>query len=284
MALASYVTEGEKDLRILFTPLNGTGLKCVKKALKDSGFKNVNVIPEQEMPDGDFPTCPYPNPELPQVMEYCVSYAKETNAEIIIATDPDSDRIGVMCLDKGEYRRLDPNEVGVLLLDYFCQQIRMGGKNDRDSNRTDGSSSGVFMKTIVTTSMAERIAEHYGLRTINTLTGFKYIGEQIESLSVGEDFLFAMEESCGYLSNPQIRDKDGVNAALLVSVVAQECKGQGLTLLERMQQLYQEYGYYLNSQKNYTFEGAEGIEKMNQIMDKIHMPLPEIDGIIVEWN
>ena len=271
---ASYVEEGEHDLRILYSSLNGTGLKFVQNALRDSGFNNISIVPEHKRPDGDFTTCPYPNPESSEVLEYCVPYAKEVDADIIIATDPDCDRIGVMCKDGDDYVRLNPNEVGVLMLDFICQRMEsnIGGHN---------SYTPVFMKTIITTSMAEKVAEWYGLKTINTLTGFKYIGEQIEGLKTGEEFVFGMEESCGYLSNSQIRDKDGVNAALLISVVAQECKGHGITLCERMQELYLECGYYLNDQKSYKFGGVDGPDKMKSIMDRIHMPLPEFDGLTV---
>ncbi len=271
---ASYVNKGEHDLKILYSPLNGTGLKFVQKALRDSGFNNISVVPEHELPDGDFTTCPYPNPEVPEVLEHCVPYASEVDADIIIATDPDCDRIGVMCRQADGYVRLNPNEVGVLMLDFICQSMKSGGDNHT-------SYTPVFMKTIVTTSMAEKVAERHGLKTINTLTGFKYIGEQIEKLKFVEEFFFGMEESCGYLSNPQIRDKDGVNAALLISVVAQGCKDRGITLYDRMQELYKEYGYYLNCQKSYRFDAADGAERMKSIMDKIHMPLPEYDGLKV---
>ena len=271
---ASYVTEGEHNLKILYSPLNGTGLKFVVKALNDSGFMYVSVVPEHEKPDGDFTTCPYPNPESPEVLEYCVPKAESIDADIIIATDPDCDRIGVMCKDVDKYVRLNPNEVGVLMLDFICRKM----KSETDSHNLY---TPVLMKTIVTTSMAEKVAERYGLKTINTLTGFKYIGEQIEGLKTDEEFIFGMEESCGYLSNSQIRDKDGVNAALLISVVAQECKNRGLTLYERMQELYRRYGYCLNSQKSYEFGGADGADKMKTIMNRIHMPLPECDGLTV---
>ena len=171
---------------------------------------------------------------------------------------------GIIRRSSVDYVLLNPNEVGVLMLDYICRKIQ-------DNHAT----TPIFMKTIVTTSMAEK----YGLKVINTLTGFKYIGERIEELKSGEEFVFAMEESCGYLSNSQIRDKDGVNAALLISVVLQEYKNKGLTLYGRMQELYREYGYFLNSQKNYKFDGVDGVVQMKSIMDKIHMPLPEYDGI-----
>ena len=266
---ASYVSDGEHNLKVLYSPLNGTGLKSVIKALDEAGFKNVDVVLEQEKPDGDFTTCPYPNPEIPEVLKYCVPSAKKADVDIIIATDPDCDRIGVMCREREEYIRLNPNEVGVLMLDFICQKMR------RDDHIIP-----VFMKTIVTTSMAEKVAEKYGLKTINTLTGFKYIGEQIECLKANEEFIFGMEESCGYLSNSQIRDKDGVNAALLISIVAQDCKEHGITLYERMQELYQEYGFYLNSQKSYKFD-VDGAKRMKSIMDKIHMPLPENDCLTV---
>lgn len=214
-------------MKILYTPLNGTGLKPVLRALEESGFHNINIVAEQEKPDGSFPTCPSPNPELPEVMEYCMPEARRRDADIIIiATDPDCDRIGVACKDAGGlYQRLNPDEVGILLLDFICSRHEAEGKMPENP---------VFMKTIVTTSMAERVAEHYGLRTINTLTGFKYIGEQIGKLGKGGSFVFGMEESCGYLSNTQVRDKDGVNAALLVCGMAQRYKREGITLRERL--------------------------------------------------
>lgn len=270
----SYADEnvGERDLKILYSPLNGTGFKFVLRALKKSGFNNVSIMAEHEHPDGDFTTCPYPNPELPEVLEYCVPYARNVDADIIIATDPDCDRIGVMCQNGDGYVWLNPNEVGVLMLDFICQKM----KGDSHSSYTS-----VFLKTIVTTSMAEKVAERYGVKTINTLTGFKYIGEQIEDLRDNEEFIFGMEESCGYLSNSQIRDKDGVNAALLISIVAQECKSRGITLNDRIQELYREFGYYLNGQKSYKFDGVDGADKMKAIIDKIHMPLPECNSLTI---
>ena len=264
---ASYIDSETKTLSILYTPLNGTGLKPVMRALELSGFKNVHTIPGQDNPDGLFPTCPYPNPEEPSVLEFCYEYGKSVDADIIIATDPDCDRIGVAAKGKGgEYRRLNPNEVGVLILDFICENGHL-------------LENPVFMKSIVTTSMAEKIAEKYGVRVVNTLTGFKYIGEQIDKLRANETFLFAMEESCGYLSSEVVRDKDGVNAVLLISSVAQYYKHMNQTLVERLEELYQEYGYYLNTQESYRFDGIDGRMRLDSVMKKFTWPMRGFDGL-----
>jgi len=272
----SFVKERDsKNLRILYTPLNGTGLKPVMAAIGGVGFENVINIPDQRESDGDFPTCPSPNPELESVMEYCIPFAEQYDADIIIATDPDCDRIGVVCKGfEGDYKRLTPNEVGVLLLDWICRKYEADGMMPEKP---------VFMRTVVTTSLADKIAEKYGVKVINTLTGFKYIGEQIEEPGNDETFIFAMEESCGYLSNSQIRDKDGVNATLLVCMMAQECKDKGSALDDRLKQLYYKYGWYVNNQMSIEFEGSDGAKQMKAVMGKLDKSLPRVsDADIVE--
>ena len=264
---ASYIDAAEKTISILYTPLHGTGYRLVAETFHRAGFKNVDTVPGQEQPDGDFPTCPNPNPEEPEVLAFAYDYARKIDADIIIATDPDCDRIGVSAKVRGdEYRVLNPNEVGVLILDFICDQ----GKRYPNP---------VFMKTIVTTSMAEKIAVECGCRVINTLTGFKYIGEQIDKLRSDETFIFAMEESCGYLSNETVRDKDGVNAALLIAMVAEYYKRKNMTLFDRMEELYEEYGYYLNTQHSFRFDGREGILHMNAIMKRFTWPMKNFDGL-----
>ena len=263
----------DRSVKIVYSPLNGTGLEPVTRALNEAGFTNITVVEEQREPDGNFPTCPYPNPEICEAMELGLQYCSKTGADLLLATDPDCDRIGVMCKDGNGYVRLNPNEVGILMLDFICRKMKRDGGGDI-------SYTPVFMKTVVTTSMAEKVAERYGLKIKNTLTGFKYIGEQIEGLKANEEFIFGMEESCGYLSNPQIRDKDGVNAALLISFVAQECKDRGITLYKRMQELYREYGYYINVQKSYKFDGANGLSQMQSSINRIHKSMPERDGVM----
>ena len=271
---ASFVKDGEEqDLRILYTPLNGTGLKPVMAALAKAGFGNVENILEQREPDGDFKTCPYPNPELEKVMEDCIPFGEQYNADIIIATDPDCDRIGVVCKGlEGGYKRLSPNEVGVLLFDWICHRYA----------KTSMPTNPVFMKTVVTTSMAERIAEKHGVSVVNTLTGFKYIGEQMEGLKGEQTFIFAMEESCGYLSNVQLRDKDGVNAALLVCRMAQDYKNKGMALDDVLEKLYSQYGWFVNDQVSYQFDGADGIGKINVIMDKLKDLRTELGDIKID--
>jgi phosphoglucomutase len=256
--------ELNKDLSIVYTPLNGTGLKPVIRVLKETGYTNVFVVPEQKLPDGNFPTCPVPNPEEMEAMELGIKYAQERQADILLATDPDCDRVGVAVADgRGSFVRLSGNEVGVLLLDYICKR--------RIENGTMPLKS-VFMKSIVTTELAERIADHYGLRTINLLTGFKYIGEQIGVLEQNgekENFVFGFEESCGYLSGIYVRDKDGVGAAFLICEMAAYYKKLGKTLYGVLEELYEKYGYYLDMLHTYRFSGIEGERRIGQVMDRI---------------
>lgn len=252
-----------QNIKIVYSPLNGTGLKPVLRTLKESGYINIEVVKEQEEPDGYFPTCPYPNPEVKEAMALGLQYAEKQNAEIFLATDPDCDRVGIAVKDsEGKYILLSGNETGVLLLDYICLC--------RVANGTMPTAA-VMVKSIVTTELAERIAEHYGVKTINVLTGFKYIGEYIGTLEKAgnkDSFIFAFEESCGYLSGSYVREKDAVNGAFLICEMAAFYKNRGITLMDRLNELYQIYGFQLNSLHTFTFEGIAGYEKMQRIMRK----------------
>lgn len=253
----------DKRLSIVYTPLNGTGLVPVMRALKESGFSNVTVVKEQEKPEGSFPTCPYPNPEIKETMVLGMQYAKRSDADLLLATDPDCDRVGIAVKDKdGEYVLLSGNETGVLLLDYICSRRIALNTMPADP---------VMVKTIVTTDMAEQVAKNYGIRTINVLTGFKYIGEQIGQLEAdgkADSYLFGFEESYGYLSGTYVRDKDAVNGVLLICEMFAYYKAKGISLLDKLEELYQTYGYCLNSLHSYSFEGSTGFKKMQEIMQK----------------
>lgn len=252
----------DRDAAIIYSPLNGTGLVPVMRILRETGFTNITVVSEQEKPDGMFPTCPYPNPEIREAMELGIRYAKEKQAELLLATDPDCDRVGIAVRDEnGEYVLLSGNETGMLLLDYICQRRTATGTMPEDP---------VMMKTIVSIDMAERIAAHYGVRTVNVLTGFKYIGEQIgmlEKQGKQDAFIMGFEESYGYLAGTYVRDKDGVNASFLIAEMFAYYKAKGMTLLERLNMLYREYGVCLNTQHSYNFDGSAGFERMQRIMD-----------------
>ena len=274
-------TESEKELRrkmpIVYTPLNGTGRYCVTRILKENGFDRVIVVPEQEMPDGNFPTCPYPNPEVREAMELGISLAQRTESELVLATDPDCDRVGIAIKQGREFVLLSGNEVGILLLDYICQRrIAMDRMPDHS----------VAVKTIVTIDMAKKIAAHYGIELREVLTGFKYIGEQIgmlEKAGQSERFIFGFEESYGYLSGSYVRDKDGVNASLLICEMTVYYKARGLTLQDALNQLYETYGYCLNTQHTYAFEGVAGAARMREIMDAFRSEPPrDFAGLRVE--
>ena len=250
-----------KDVAIVYSPLNGTGLKPVTRTLREMGYGNITVVKEQEQPDGNFPTCPYPNPEIKEAMALGMEYARRCNADLLLATDPDCDRVGIAVKDKnGEYVLLSGNETGILLLDYICAQRTKHGKMPADP---------VMVKTIVTTDMGEQIAAHYGVRTINVLTGFKFIGEQIgllEKQGKADSYIFGFEESYGYLSGSYVRDKDGVNGATLICEMFSYYATQGVSLLDKLNELYQTYGYCLNTLHSYEFDGSAGFAKMQRIM------------------
>ena len=266
-----------KNVAIVYSPLNGTGLKPVLRTLKESGFDNVTVVREQEMPDGHFPTCPYPNPEIREAMQLGLEYAKKRNADLLLATDPDCDRCGIAVRnEKGEYQLLTGNETGMLLLDYICKRrLALHKMPPRP----------ILVKTIVTTDMAERIAEHYGVETVNVLTGFKFIGETIGRLEANRErdrYIFGFEESYGYLSGTYVRDKDAVNAAFLICEMFAWYKQQGVSLLQQLNQLYRQYGYCLNTLHSYEFEGAAGFEKMQGIMAAFRSGLKTLGGRAIE--
>lgn len=250
-----------KDIAIVYSPLNGAGYVPVTRALKELGYARVTVVEEQRLPDGSFPTCPYPNPEIREAMELGITYAGRLGADLLMATDPDCDRVGVAVRDhSGGYVLLSGNETGLLLLDYLCAQRMKHGAMPADP---------VLIKTIVTTDMAERIAAHYGVRTVNVLTGFKFIGEQIGRLEAQgrlSSYVFGFEESYGYLSGPYVRDKDGVGAACLICEMFSYYAARGVSLLDRLEQLYADYGYCLNTLHSYTYDGSAGFARMQAVM------------------
>lgn len=251
----------DRNVAIVYTPLNGSGLKPVTRTLEEMGYTNITVVEEQAQPDGHFPTCPYPNPEIREAMALGMEYAKKHNADLLLATDPDCDRVGIAVKDAlGDYQLLTGNQVGLLLLDYICAQRTRHGKMPKDP---------VLVKTIVTMDLAQRIAEHYGLETRNVLTGFKFIGEQIGALEKqgrADSYVFGFEESYGYLSGTYVRDKDGVNGAYMICEMFSYYATRGLSLLEKLEELYKTYGYCLNTLHSYEFEGSAGFAKMQRIM------------------
>lgn len=259
-----------KNVAIVYSPLNGTGLKPVTRTLKECGFTNITVVKEQENPDGHFPTCPYPNPEIKEAMALGMKYAAELQADLLLATDPDCDRAGIAVRDKdGNYRLLTGNETGMLLLDYVCSRRVANGKMPKDP---------VCVKTIVTIDMAERIAKKYGVRTVNVLTGFKFIGEQIallEKEGKEDSYIFGFEESYGYLTGSYVRDKDAVDASMLICEMFAYYNTLGIGLLDKLNELYEEFGYCLNTLHSYTFEGITGFDKMKQIMVAFRKPLTQ---------
>ena len=253
--------EAGRDAAIVYSPLNGTGYVPVTRILAECGYRNVTVVEEQRLPDGHFPTCPYPNPEIREAMALGMEYARRCNADLLLATDPDCDRVGIAVKDdKGEFTLLSGNETGLLLLDYICSQRKKHGKMPADP---------VMVKTIVTMDLAERIAADYGVRMLNVLTGFKYIGEQIgllESRGKADSYIFGFEESYGYLSGSYVRDKDGVDGAFLICEMFGYYAARGISLWEKLGQLYQKYGYCLNTLHSYEFDGSAGFRKMQALM------------------
>lgn len=268
--------EINKDIKIVYSPLNGTGLKPVTRILQESGYTNITVVAEQEPPDGNFPTCAYPNPEIRETMNLGIEYCRRTNADLFLATDPDCDRCGIAVKDGEDYRLLSGNEVGLLLLDYICAQRITHKQMPEDP---------VFIKTIATMDLSERIAEHYGVRTINVLTGFKYIGEQIGILAEKgheSSYICGFEESYGYLTGSYVRDKDAVNAVFMISEMFAFYKTRGISLLDRLEQIWQEYGYCLNRLYSYEFDGSDGTAKIQKIMAEFRKGVDSIGGMEVE--
>lgn len=268
--------EINKDVAIVYSPLNGTGLKPVIRVLEESGFTNIKVVEEQKEPDGTFPTCPYPNPEIREAMRLGLQYCVKTGADLLLATDPDADRCGIAVKTaSGDYQLLSGNEVGLLLLDYICSQRQKHGKMPEHP---------IFIKTIVTMDLAEKIAEHYGVQTINVLTGFKFIGEVIGKLETEgriSDYICGFEESYGYLTGAYVRDKDAVNAAFMICEMFAVYKTRGCSLLDKLQELYKTYGYCLNTLHSYEFPGLAGMEKMQNIMRSFHSGVSSFAEYIV---
>ena len=264
-------------LKLVYTPLNGTGLIPVTTVLARAGITDVTVVPEQRDPDGDFPTCPYPNPEIREAMQKGIELCDEVHPDLLLATDPDADRVGVACADGDDYTLLAGNEMGVLLLDYICKMR---------AERGEDLSSKVAVTTIVSSAMVDALAEEYGFELRRCLTGFKYIGDIITGLSdAGEvdRYMFGFEESYGYLSGDHVRDKDAVNASLLICQMAQYYKLQGKNLVQAMRELYEKYGYYHNRTISLSYPGADGAAKMAGIMAGLRENAPtEIAGAKVE--
>ena len=261
-------------LKLVYTPLNGSGLECVKKLLAKMGVTELTVVPSQEKPDGRFPTCPYPNPEIREAMEEGLRLCGEVKPDLLIGTDPDCDRMGAAVPDgQGGYRLITGNEMGVLLLDYLCR-TRIA-RNTMPPNP-------VAVTTIVSTDMATPVAQSYGVELRRTLTGFKYIGEQIgllEEEGHPERYLFGFEESYGYLSGAHVRDKDAVNAVMLACECAAWYAGQGMTLLDAMNALYEKFGFYRNGLLSRAFEGQDGMAAMDALMKSLRAAPPaEIGG------
>ena len=256
-------------LKLVYTPLNGSGLEPVKLLLDRMGVTNVTVVPEQEKPDGNFPTCPYPNPEIREAMETGLKLCDTVHPDLMIGTDPDCDRMGAAVPDgKGGYRLITGNEMGVLLFDYICRVRLANGTMPKDP---------VAVTTIVSTDMATPIAAKYGVELRRTLTGFKFIGEQIGLLEAEghpERYIFGFEESYGYLSGGHVRDKDGVNAVMLACEAAAYYAKQGMSLLDAVNALYAEFGFYRNALHSFTFEGESGMNTMQGIMARLRAEQP----------
>ena len=256
-------------LKLVYTPLNGTGLVPVTTVLARAGISDVTVVPEQEQPDGDFPTCPYPNPEIREAMQRGIDLCEQVHPDLLLATDPDADRVGVACKDGDDYTLLTGNEMGVLLLDYICRMRVERGEDLSDK---------VAVTTIVSSAMVDALAAEYGFELRRCLTGFKYIGDIITELSdagAAERFIFGFEESYGYLSGDHVRDKDAVNASLLICQMAQFYKLEGKNLAQAMRDLYAKHGWWLNRTVSLSYPGADGAAKMAELMAALRSDAPD---------
>lgn len=267
-------------LSVVYTPLNGTGRVCVTRILDRIGVKDVAVVPEQEFPDGNFTTCPFPNPEIREALQKGLELSEKVKPDLLVATDPDCDRCGIAVRQNGQYVLMTGNEVGVLLLDFIVRCRGERGTLPKDP---------VAVTTIVSTDMATPVAEHYGIELRRVLTGFKYIGDQIADLEEkgnADRYVFGFEESYGYLSGGYVRDKDAVDASMLICQMAHYYKQKGLTLVDAMDALYRQYGYYENDLMNFGFEGEDGMIRMGSIMDSLRRnPPAEIaEAAVVGWS
>ncbi len=268
----------DADLKVVYTPLNGTGNKLVRKVLDKIGVKSVSIVKEQELPDGNFTTCPYPNPEIKEALQKGLELCEKEQPDLLLATDPDADRVGIAVKDyDGSYRLITGNENGVMLTNYILSCKKENGVLPENP---------VVVKTIVTTKLINQLCDKYGCELKNVLTGFKYIGEVILNLEKKNEenrYLFGFEESYGYLSGTYVRDKDAVVASMLVCEMAAYYKKQGRSLAEVIDGLYEEFGYYLNQTYSYEFSGAAGMQKMADMMSDVRKNLPdEIAGYKVE--
>lgn len=263
----------ESGLKVVYTPLNGTGNKPVRRILSKIGVKEVTVVPEQENPDGNFPTCPFPNPEIKEALAMGLKLCGTVKPDLLLATDPDADRVGIAVPSPdGDYVLFTGNEVGALLMEYICKErIALGAMPEKP----------VAVKTIVTTDIVSKMAEEYGVELREVLTGFKFIGEQIGFLEAdGEEnrYIFGFEESYGYLAGSYVRDKDAVVASMLICEMAAFYRTKGISLLEAREKMYAKYGNYLHSQESFVCEGASGMERMRQIMKSLRTDSPEEIG------
>lgn len=267
----------KSGLKIVYTPLNGTGNKPVRTILNRIGIQEVTVVKEQENPDGNFTTCPYPNPEIREALQLGLQYCDQVKPDLLLATDPDADRVGIAVPDgKGGYALFSGNEVGAMLLEYICEQRIQKGTMPKHP---------VAVKTIVTTDIVEAICKTYGVELIEVLTGFKFIGEQIGFLEEkGEEdrYIFGFEESYGYLAGSYVRDKDAVVASMLICEMAAYYRTKGISMMQARENLYQKYGVYVHAQHSFTFEGESGMIRMQNIMEHLRTHRPEqIDNLKV---
>ena len=260
-------------LKIVYTPLNGTGNKPVREILKRIGISDVTIVPEQELPDGNFTTCPYPNPEIREALEYGLRLCDQVKPDLLLATDPDCDRVGIAVPDgKGGYALFSGNEVGAMLLKYICEERTKLGTMPKDP---------IAVKTIVTTDLVKPIAKEYGVQLIDVLTGFKFIGEQIGMLEEkGEEnrYIFGFEESYGYLAGTYVRDKDAVVASMLIVEMAAYYRTKGISMMQARENLYAQYGVFKHSQESFAFEGVSGMMKMKEIMASLRTNAPQTIG------
>lgn len=261
--------EIDKNVSIVYTPLNGTGRYCVTRCLKENGYTQITIPKEQEMPDGNFTTCPYPNPEIREALEVGLKKAKEVGSDLLLATDPDCDRVGVAVREGHDYQLISGNQMGILLFDYICKTYKDNGTMPKNP---------VVVTTIVSTKMIDKIAADYDVEVRRVLTGFKFIGEQIGFLEADGEvdrYIFGFEESYGYLSGGHVRDKDGVNASLLICEMFAHYKAMGISLVQKLNQLYEKYGYFKEALQSITFEGASGAKKMADLMESLRTNAPK---------
>ena len=265
-------------LKVVYTPLNGTGLECVKRILDRVGITDVTVVPEQAEPDGDFPTCTYPNPETRAALELAIALAEEVHPDLVLATDPDADRVGAAVKDGDDYLLITGNEMGVLLLDYIAGRIA-------EAEGADALKRKVAVTTIVSSVMVDAIAAAYGFEARRVLTGFKYIGgviAELEAAGEPDRFMFGFEESYGYLNGTHVRDKDAVDASMLICQMAQFYRTKGMNLADAMLELYEKHGYYLNKTLSFSYPGVEGGERMKALMEGLRTnPPTEVAGLAV---